>query len=401
MIGRGEQEEKALERSCIGCGEARGRLIYRQSFSRIDGMVEFSGYDVVVCARCGAGFADRVPRQGALDDHYRVESKYENAPTEGRESEHDKIRFEEIAALLAGWIPDRERRLLEIGCATGGLLARLRDVGFRRVEGLDPSPECARIAARLNRPAVTTGSLFDLKSDGRFGAIVAVGVFEHIGELDAALGRVSDALAPDGLVYAEVPDVAAFPDEIDAPYQQFSLEHVNFFSVPSLRNSFGRARFRLVDSIAAVRRLQGGQRDPVIGALFSKCVEDASPVHDDVSEGALRRYVALSEKADRRVRETLARATVGHRPILVWGVGTLTLRLHAAGAFEGVNIRAFVDSNPRYHGRSVGGIPIVSPDRIGEYDNLILICSFGFADQIEEQIRKISAGRKILRIDGP
>ena len=44
------------------------------------------------------------------------------------------------------------------------------------------------------------------------------------------------ALADNGLLYVDVPDVMQFGRTADAPFQEFSIEHVNYFSAKSLSN---------------------------------------------------------------------------------------------------------------------------------------------------------------------
>ena len=89
---------------------------------------------------CGAGFAGDIPLQPVFDAYYRDVSKYEYAYRGGRESALDEQRFADIATALRVVIPDPDSRILELGCSTGGLLARLRGAGFRNVQGVDPSP---------------------------------------------------------------------------------------------------------------------------------------------------------------------------------------------------------------------------------------------------------------------
>src|SRR6185369_11708953 len=104
------------------------------------------GYDVVICEQCGAGFADDIPPQSAFDDYYRDLSKNEDIAPPGTQPPPVEQRFRDIAALVAKYIPAPESQVLEIGCATGGLLKALLDLGFQNLLGSDPSPGCVRAA---------------------------------------------------------------------------------------------------------------------------------------------------------------------------------------------------------------------------------------------------------------
>ncbi|MEP6692852.1 MAG: methyltransferase domain-containing protein, partial [Gemmatimonadaceae bacterium] len=224
-------------RPCPVCGGAAHERIFAQRFAAVSGASLHAGYDVVVCSRCGAGFADRIPAQPAFDAYYRDMSKYEYHQRDGAESEYDRKRMEVIAAVVAPYIPSPDSRILDIGCASGSLLHLLRQRGFVSVTGMDPSPGCAQTARRLYDLRVVTATLDDLPTIGeRFDFAILVGVLEHVRELSSALAAVRSALSPRGRIYVEVPDVLTFTDWSNAPFQDFSTEHINFFSPTSLAN---------------------------------------------------------------------------------------------------------------------------------------------------------------------
>ena len=64
--------------------------------------------------------------------------------------------------------------------------------------------------------------------------VLLVGVLEHVREVRAAVGIAAGLLRPGGVLYGAQPDVEGFAACVNAPYQQFSTEHVNFFSTASL-----------------------------------------------------------------------------------------------------------------------------------------------------------------------
>src|SRR5205085_3901333 len=84
------------------------------------------------------------------------------------------------------------------------------------------------------------------RTSERFDVVIMVGVLEHLRDLDGAFDDLRALLAPDGIVYIEVPDVTAFADWSNAPYQDFSTEHINFFSPISLSNLMLRHGFEPV-----------------------------------------------------------------------------------------------------------------------------------------------------------
>src|SRR5688500_5020055 len=129
-------------RDCPICGSVERRVVFHQEFAAVDTAIPVTGYDVVVCKRCGGAYADGIPDQAAFDRYYREMSKYEYHQREGAESEYDERRLDVIATTITPYLKSPDVRILDVGCASGRLLAHIRDFGFARVTGLDPSPTC-------------------------------------------------------------------------------------------------------------------------------------------------------------------------------------------------------------------------------------------------------------------
>ena len=70
------------------------------------------------------------PDQAAFDRYYRDMSKYEYAQRGGAESEYDSRRLAVIADIVAPHLPSPTCAILDVGCASGRLLANIRDRGF-------------------------------------------------------------------------------------------------------------------------------------------------------------------------------------------------------------------------------------------------------------------------------
>jgi SAM-dependent methyltransferase len=105
----------------------------------------------------------------------------------------------------AATIPER---LLDAGCGTGGLLARIAAEHPRQsAVGLDAEPfACARAAAKSGQP-VCAGSVTALPfADAAFGAIFSADVLCHAGvDERAALAQFHRCLGDDGVLVLSLP----------------------------------------------------------------------------------------------------------------------------------------------------------------------------------------------------
>jgi SAM-dependent methyltransferase len=381
---------RTAERPCPVCGFSDRKLLFRQRFRGASEASLLGGYDVVACRSCGLGYADHLPEQAAFDAYYCEMSKYEHQDQGGQLSAYDIRRFADTASLIRSHVAGSGSRILDVGCANGGLLHALRQQGFTDVQGLDPSPVCAETAHRLFGLCVARGTLASAPADlGHFDLVILGVVLEHVRDLASALGQVRRLLSPGGAVYVEVPDASRFTCESDAPFQEFSLEHINFFSPVSLANLMRAAGFEPVFSAQRAALPGAPMATPEVKAMFRRLETWPAPApeYDTATEPALAAYISRSEDVERRIHEAIAPWVENRRPIIVWGVGTHTQRLMATSRLAQADIRAFVDSNPRYQGKTISGVPVLAPAALKGRLEPILISSRIFQQEIQEQIR--------------
>lgn len=371
------------------CSGSRKEFLFRQTFSSAVEGNFLAGYDVVSCLECGFGFADGVPEQTKFDQYYREMSKYEYYHRGGEQTPEDLDRFRKTADRIEKFLPARSSRILEVGCSTGGLLALLRADGYLRVEGLDPSPACAEAALELFGIPVRTGTLSDLTGErGGIDMAILIGVLEHVVDLGPALDRVWRLCEPSGRLYIEVPDATRFAEFLDAPYQEFSMEHIGFFSADTLERLLAVHRFRKLSSVREVLPHTSNSRMPIICGVFEAApVKLNPPIRDSSTVAGLAQYIVQCRSIETRLVDVISRLAGSREPILVWGLGTLTRRLLATSRLGEANIQAFVDSNPHYQGRSVNGVPVIAPEAVRSRPEKIVIASLVFRDEITRQIK--------------
>lgn len=364
-------------------------VLFQQKFATVDGN-PFSGYDVVVCDRCGAGYADRIPPQDALDAYYRNVSKYEYHQRDGAESDYDRKRLATTADLIRSRVSDSALEILDVGCATGRLLAELRERGFGRLTGLDPSPACAAAALRLYNIQVRNMTIAELAAQGeQFDMLLLVGVLEHLREVQRSVSELRALLRPGGLIYLEVPDVVAFADWPNAPFQDFSTEHINFFSTTSLDSVMRAQGFHQVYAERNHCEQSFATTMSNISAIYrvGEPQENYEPAKDLETQQALVRYIEKSTQADTYLQRQIDDIVQSGMPILVWGVGTHTSRLMATSRLREANVVAFIESNAKYHGKTLMDRPILPPADLMTRGESVLVSSRVFQQEIVNQIR--------------
>lgn len=184
---------------------------------------------------------------------------------DGAAAPHLRDRLARAATLTSG------RRLLDVGCGKGGLLAHAAATGWD-VLGIDVSADAVRrIRDELRLPA-ECGEIDTFNfPPGRFDVVHANHVIEHLPDPRGALRQFHDWLAPGGVIAIEV------PNEFDNLF--FALgrrllparrmvravpsPHVQFFTPRSLAGLIRRSGFEIVDRFTTRWQIGIGSRSAV------------------------------------------------------------------------------------------------------------------------------------------
>ena len=363
-------------RPCPVCGSALHDVLYQQRFEHFAEGSITDAYDVVVCRICGMCFATGLPDQRRFAQYYADSSKYDLTADGAQLSARDVDRYADQAAFVAATVVDRTLPVLDVGTATGGFLLALRDAGFLRPFGVDPSPEAVRIARDVFSLNVAVGGLDEAKTWGHeFGLVSYVAVLEHVLEPCEQVRAVSRLLRRDGFLFVSVPAAGSFKDHVDAPFQEFSVEHINFFTSRSLANAMGAEGFSPVAERVVVLPLGTDGHGPALEAVYRWDGIVRPPQPDLSGADDIREYIRRCGVAEASTLETIERMASSGERIYVWGTGTHTLHLLRNSHLGDCRIEAFLDSNPHYVGGVLAGRPVIAPADLRVADAPILVSS--------------------------
>jgi len=275
----------------------------------------------------------------------------------------------------------RDKRVLDIGCATGELGSILQRRGCR-VSGVELDAAEGRAAAQVLEE-VLVGDVGELDLVGHFGeesfdVVVFGDVLEHIADPTAVLREVLPLLAPSGSVVASIPNVAhgsvrlaLLQGRFDyRPLGLLDATHVRFFTRGSVHALLREAGLVPVD----MRRTTAGVFDTGIGVRredFEEGVVDAVEGDPDSTtyQFVLRAVPVGSPEADGgHAVEPAVEVAGGTCRIGIWGRfepddirSALVMRVTAAELtrrMQAPTVRVFsssADARPSPHD---GGLPI-------------------------------------------
>jgi SAM-dependent methyltransferase len=392
---------QTAKRPCPICDNTDVLWLHDQRFELPAGHPLADGYAVVQCSACHFVYADTTVSQAEYDRFYAQYSKYEDGKTStgGGENPFDRARLEETAHQLADFLHDPSTRILDVGCANGGLLLALKNLGYQNLFGLDPSPTCVENTRTLGLEAFT-GSLFQPFPHGLFDCIVLSHTLEHVQDVRRALTWIGEMLDPTGkkLVYIETPDAARYVDFLYAPFQDFNTEHINHFARTSLENLMTRAGFMPAEIGHKSLRINASMFYPAVyGFWIKSAAANTSALKPDAElPQRINAYIQQS-RAQLDAMEVRLKAALAVTPrVIVWGTGQLTMKLLIETSLGQADIIAFVDSNPLNQGKILRGKRIVAPDSIHSMPEPIVIASTLHQENIAAQIRGMGLGNELI-----
>ncbi len=154
------------------------------------------------------------------------------------------------------FLPSPVEDVLEVGCGRGITGALLQEKLGCRVTGVELNPEVAA-AARQRLHEVLVGDVEEMQLPGRYDAVVATELFEHLNYPRRFLERARGLLRPGGRVVLSVPNVGHWSVVEDLlagrwdylPIGLLCFTHFRFFTRATLEDWLGRdgrTRFEII-----------------------------------------------------------------------------------------------------------------------------------------------------------
>jgi 2-polyprenyl-3-methyl-5-hydroxy-6-metoxy-1,4-benzoquinol methylase len=192
---------------------------------------------VAFCGQCGMGMVEHPP---ASTEAFYADGYY-GTDTGDQAGYHDYAFTAEhtqlwVRLMVEALLP-QGGRILDVGCASGSLLASLPG-GFERfgIEVNAAAADQARargvtvVSSDINDAALASGAW------GRFEVITSIATFEHVLDLRGAVLLCLDLLAPGGALVFEVPLISETADNKD--WFGGSYEHIYYPTVAGMRHLF-------------------------------------------------------------------------------------------------------------------------------------------------------------------
>lgn len=314
--------------------------------------------DVLGCGRCG--FVQIAP---LLDDQYYDD--YLMTTSHSRQ-------MQDYQARQAGDFVRRfglaGKAVKEMGCGDGSYLDHLCASGAV-VSGIEPSARFRALAVARGY-AVESGYVHDGRAlaDAPYDGFVTRQVLEHVPDIHNFLSGIHTNLKPGAAGLIEVPSLEKALR--DRRYYDFFPDHVNYFSLRTLRLALELNGFEVVEL--------GHDMFDEYNVALVRAVEPPS----------LRQVGATVDTLGTELREFIARYRMRGERVAMWGAGGKGLSVMAAAGIRDLDL--LVDGDPHKQGllTPVSHLRVEPPSRLAEGGfAAVVITAMAYRNEIEKILR--------------
>ena len=104
----------------------------------------------------------------------------------------------------------------------------------------------------------------------------------------------------------------------------------------------------------------------------------------------------MMQGIDQQLQSVLASST----EVIVWGTGQLTMKLLCDTALKDAKVVAFVDGNPVNVGKTLRGVPIVSPEELENRSAPIILATLLHTQGIRNRIASLGFTNPVVTLQG-
>lgn len=267
----------------------------------------------VTCDHCNMIFGDGPFNQALLDEYYRNFYGYGvSNPDNTQRLKMDAVQIESLLKF------NHDTAIVDFGGAGDDgksiLVETLQERGFSR--------------------AVCIGPGDPLPHD--CDVIYASHVLEHVYDLPETMHRLRTALAPDGLLIADVPDATGLLRRWKMPILDFNTKHINHFT---LRNLLDLGYYHGLE-LVSLRQ-------------YELEVAPAWQAHFRVLDTARESMRHIQKNMDARRAQLEALRDL---PVNIWGMSDIVWHLLSQ---VDLNVLDYIDNDPAYRGQTYNGKPVL------------------------------------------
>jgi len=286
--------------------------------------------------------------------------------------------------------------IIDIGSNDGVALKPFKDMGFKKILGVEPAKNLAKLA---NKNKIKTVNCFlnekNLKKIKKNADIIlASNVFAHSDKLKEMATCMIKLLKNKGTIIIEVQYLLNTLQ--DLTFDNIYHEHYNYWSLTSLVNFFKQFNAKII-RVEKISTHGGSLRVYIKKDKNSKIDKSVKTLLSEEEKFGLKKYSTYKKFAEKiytiqkNVKKNIQNLKSNGKKLIGYGSpAKATTALNFFGISSEIDF--IVEDNKLKHGKFIPGvrIPIVSKERIADKNNTILVLAWNFYEDIKKNNIKLS-----------
>tara|TARA_Y100000590_G_scaffold118655_1_gene135759 strand:- start:91 stop:2637 length:2547 start_codon:yes stop_codon:yes gene_type:complete len=285
---------------------------------------------------------------------------------------------------------NKKNYIIDIGSNDGVALKPFKDLGFKKLLGVEPARNLAKLA---NKNKIKTFNGFLEKNNLKkikknADLILASNVFAHSNKLKEMAECMFKLLSKNGTIIIEVQYL--LNTLRDLTFDNIYHEHYNYWSLTSLTNFFNQFDAKIYRA-EKINTHGGSIRVYIKKAKKIKIENSVNELAKEEENFGIKKYQTYQEFAKKvyKIRQNIRRniSKLKSNDAKVIGYGSPAKATTALNFFGISNeIECIVEDNKLKHGKFLPGmnIPIVSRSKIKEKPDYALVLAWNFFDEIKK-----------------
>ena len=388
---------KLKKRACPSCGSKKNEQFYKKkNFYRIDAKGKIYVRDNIYasCKNCLLVY------QNPHLDPKEFNKIYENTVIGAvfENSNKSKIHYHYFSKNVSKSILSKNKKLLEIGCATGTLLKNI-SINYKlkknNILGIEPSKILFKQLKNNKYFLIKNAFIENLKEKKKFDFIIMDNVFEHLDYPNKDLKKIYDLLSNNGYLYISIPNIMKTNFHLTDP-----LNHTCNYNEYTIRKIFTDNNFLIKKINSQSKWLNFLAQKKII-----KKKKSSTKLFDGVKNKLqkVKKTLQRNEKNSiifyKKLKKIEKNIKKNNYKIVLFGASNYALEIISRMNIK-KNVICMVDSNKIYHNRKRLGFNVVSPNELVNINfDKILIASHKFIDEMISTILKLKISyKKIVKL---
>ncbi len=290
----------------------------------------------------------------------------------------------------------RKSYIIDIGSNDGVALKPFKDLGFKKILGIEPAKNLAKLANKNKIKTINcfleTKNLKKIKKNADI--ILASNVFAHSDNLKEMAKCMLNLIHNKGTIIIEIQYLLNTLQ--DLTFDNIYHEHYNYWSLTSLVNFFDQFKAKIIKA-EKVQTHGGSLRIYVKKSKNSKEDISVKNILKEEERFGIKNYQTYKKFAEKiyrikkNVKSKVKNLKNNGKKLIGYGSpAKATTALNFFGVSDEIDF--IVEDNNLKHGKFIPGvkIPIVGKERIKDKNNTILVLAWNFYDDIKNNNSNLS-----------